>query len=40
VLARLSRLLLRPQFLDELRDAQTPGETFHLIESAEKDLIG
>jgi len=40
VLARLSRLLLRPQFLDELRAAETPAETFHLIESAEKELIG
>lgn len=40
VLARLSRLLLRPQFLDGLRAAQTPAETYHLIEEAERDLIG
>ena len=40
VLARLSRLLLRPQFLDELRSADSPAETFRLIESAELDLIG
>jgi nitrogen PTS system EIIA component len=40
VLARLSRLLLRPQFLDELRAAETPGETVHLVEAAERELIG
>jgi PTS system nitrogen regulatory IIA component len=39
VLARLSRLLLRPGFLDELRAAQTPGETYELITAAERELI-
>jgi nitrogen PTS system EIIA component len=40
VLARLSRLLLRPAFLDELRAAQTPAEARDLIAAAERDLIG
>ena len=40
VLARLSRLLLRPQFLESLRAAETPAETFRLIQEAEQDLIG
>ncbi len=40
VLARLSRLMLRPDFLDSLRAAQTGSETFHLIEEAERELIG
>lgn len=40
VLARLSRLLLRPGFLDELRAAETPGETFQRIEAEEKALLG
>jgi len=39
VLARLSRLLLRPGFLDELRITQTPGEVWQLIDAAERDLI-
>jgi nitrogen PTS system EIIA component len=39
VLARLSRLLLRPFFLNELRNADTPAETCELIQSAELDLI-
>jgi PTS system nitrogen regulatory IIA component len=39
VLARLSRLLLRAGFLDELRAAQTPGETWEVIAAAEKDLM-
>ncbi len=39
VLARLSRLLLRPGFIDELRAAGTTMETWHLIESAERELI-
>jgi nitrogen PTS system EIIA component len=38
ILARLSRLLLRPGFLDELRAAATPDETWNLIEAAETDL--
>ncbi len=39
VLARLSRLLLRPGFLDELRAAETPGETWRLLVSAEQELL-
>jgi PTS system nitrogen regulatory IIA component len=39
VLARLSRLLLRPAFLDELRAAETPAETWELIAAAENDLV-
>lgn len=39
VLARLSRLLLRPNFLDKLRAAETAAETYHLIEEAERELI-
>ena len=38
VLARLSRLLLRPGFLDELRAAETPGETLERIAAAEQEL--
>jgi PTS system nitrogen regulatory IIA component len=38
VLARLSRLLLRPGFVDELRAAETPSETWQLIEAAEREL--
>lgn len=38
VLARLSRMLLRPQFLDELRGAETPAETFQLLERTEREL--
>jgi PTS system nitrogen regulatory IIA component len=38
VLARLSRLLLRPGFVDELRAAETPAETWQLIEAAEREL--
>jgi PTS system nitrogen regulatory IIA component len=39
VLARLSRLLLRPGFLDELRAAPTAGETFELIVKEERELL-
>lgn len=39
VLARLSRLLLRPGILDELRAASTTLETWRLIETAERELI-
>jgi PTS system nitrogen regulatory IIA component len=39
VLARLSRLMLRPGFIEELRAAETAAETFQLIEAAEQDLI-
>jgi PTS system nitrogen regulatory IIA component len=39
VLARLSRLLLRASFLEELRGAESPPEAFEVIESAERDLV-
>jgi PTS system nitrogen regulatory IIA component len=39
VLARLSRLMLRPGFLDELREAETPGATWEVIASAERALL-
>jgi PTS system nitrogen regulatory IIA component len=40
VLARLSRLLLRPDFIDSLRSADTAQETWERIQQAERDLIG
>src|SRR5438874_1503598 len=39
VLARLSRLMLRPAFLDDLRAAETAAETLQVIRSAEADLL-
>jgi PTS system nitrogen regulatory IIA component len=39
VLARLSLLLMRPGFLDELRAAATPADTWELIASEERELI-
>jgi len=39
VLARLSRLLLRPEFLDALRDSDSIAESYEIITSAERDLI-
>ena len=39
VLARLTRLLMRPGFLDELRAAETPGETWELLVNAEQELL-
>jgi PTS system nitrogen regulatory IIA component len=39
VLARLSRLLLRPGFVDELRAAETPMETWELIVNEERQLL-
>ncbi len=39
VLARLSRLMLRPGFVDDLRLAETAGETWRLIRAAEEELI-
>jgi PTS system nitrogen regulatory IIA component len=39
LLARLSRLLLRPGFVDELRAAQTPPETRELILATEEALL-
>jgi PTS system nitrogen regulatory IIA component len=40
VLARLARMLLRPGFVDQLRAAETPGESFRVIEHTESELIG
>jgi nitrogen PTS system EIIA component len=40
VLARLSRLLLRPGFVEELRSMETPGTTWELLSNAERDLLG
>lgn len=39
VLARLTRLFLRPGFLDELRAAETPAESWEKIASAEQQLL-
>jgi PTS system nitrogen regulatory IIA component len=39
VLARLSRLLLRPSFLDELRAAENATDTLRVIEAHEQELI-
>jgi PTS system nitrogen regulatory IIA component len=39
-LARLSRLLLRPTMLDELRAAETPSDTFDALAAAERELLG
>ncbi len=39
VLARLSRLLLRPGFIDALRAAATPADTHALLAAAEQELI-
>ncbi len=38
ILARLSRLLLRLGFIDELRAAETAADTWQLIHAAEKEL--
>jgi PTS system nitrogen regulatory IIA component len=40
VLARLSRLFLRPRFLEDLRSADTPRETWEFIAGVERDLLG
>jgi PTS system nitrogen regulatory IIA component len=40
VLARLSRLMLRSEFVDELRAAATPADTLQVIEAAEQELVG
>jgi PTS system nitrogen regulatory IIA component len=40
VLARLSRLMLRPGFVEELRVAESAGDTLQVIEGAERELIG
>lgn len=39
-LARLSRMLLRPTMLDELRSADTPEETFEVLVAAEREILG
>jgi PTS system nitrogen regulatory IIA component len=39
VLARLSRLLLLPGFLEALRAAETPADTLQVIADAERDLL-
>jgi PTS system nitrogen regulatory IIA component len=39
VLARLSRLLLRPGFVDELREAETVSDTWQLLANAERELL-
>ena len=39
VLARLSRMMLRPGFLDELRAAETVADTLRLFERTEVDLV-
>ncbi len=38
-LARLSRLLLRPGFLEDLRGAETAEESWQVIDAAERDLV-
>jgi PTS system nitrogen regulatory IIA component len=40
VLARIARLLLRPDFLDTLRDFETPADVLHFIRSTEAELLG
>jgi len=40
VLARLTRLLLRPGFLDELRSVDTAAESYEIIVQAEQELVG
>ena len=39
VLARLTRLLLREGFLDELRTVETPAEAYEIIVAAERELM-
>jgi PTS system nitrogen regulatory IIA component len=39
VLARLTRLLMRPGFLDALRAAETAGEAYELFAAAERELL-
>jgi PTS system nitrogen regulatory IIA component len=39
VLARLSRLLLRPGFVAELRTKENPAETWHFIAETERELL-
>jgi PTS system nitrogen regulatory IIA component len=39
VLARLSRMMLRDSFVDDLRAAATPADTYQVIEAAERELV-
>lgn len=39
-LARLSRMLLRPGLIDELRAADTPEDTYRLLTDAEREVVG
>lgn len=39
VLARLSRLLLRPGFVAEMREAQSPQEVLQIVETSERALL-
>jgi len=39
VLARISRMIRQPGLIDELRAAQTVGETFRILEAIERGLI-
>lgn len=39
VLARLSRLMLRPGFLDDLRSTETVPETLQLIDRSEREML-
>jgi PTS system nitrogen regulatory IIA component len=40
VLARLTRLLMQPGFLDELRETETAAESWEKITAAEHELVG
>jgi PTS system nitrogen regulatory IIA component len=40
VLARLTRLLMQPGFLDDLRETETAAESWEKIATAEQELIG
>jgi nitrogen PTS system EIIA component len=39
VLARISRMMLMPGLIDELREADTVAEAFHVLERAETELL-
>jgi PTS system nitrogen regulatory IIA component len=39
ILTRLARLFLRPRFLGELRGAETAGDAYRLIQTAELELL-
>jgi PTS system nitrogen regulatory IIA component len=39
VLARLARMLQRPGLVDELREAETPADTWQLLLAAEQELV-